>query len=167
IGASDINRQRAVAMGLRNPFRFTIRPGTNEVWAGDVGWNQWEEINRLQIPTAEPANFGWPCYEGAGTMPSYQNANLNLCDLLYGGSGHGGGHTGPYYTYRHSNQVGTGCPTGGSSVTGLAFHPQTGGTYPTQFRGALFFADYSRQCIWAMKPAQPHLRMGLHRRRHH
>jgi glucose/arabinose dehydrogenase len=154
IGASDVNRQRAVAMGLRNPFRFTIRPGTNEVWAGDVGWGQWEEINRLQNPTAGPRNFGWPCYEGAGPMPSYQNANLNLCTLLYGGSGHGGGHTGPYYTYRHSNEVGTGCPTGGSSVTGLAFHPQSGGTYPTQFRGALFFADYSRQCIWAMKPSQ-------------
>jgi hypothetical protein len=39
--------------GLRNPFRFAFRPGTNEVWAGDVGWNTWEEINRLPArPTA-------------------------------------------------------------------------------------------------------------------
>ena len=24
-----------------------VRPGTNEVWIGDVGWNVWEEINRV------------------------------------------------------------------------------------------------------------------------
>src|SRR5262249_29773773 len=40
------------------------------------------------------------------------------------------------------------CGTGSSSVTGLAFY-QTG-TYPTSYDGALFFADYSRNCIWAM-----------------
>ena len=35
----DAKARRIVAHGLRNPFRFTIRPGTNEVWIGDVGWN--------------------------------------------------------------------------------------------------------------------------------
>ncbi len=41
-------------------------PGTNEIWVGDVGWNAWEEINRIQNPTAGVLNFGWPCYEGNG-----------------------------------------------------------------------------------------------------
>ena len=45
--SSDPNARRIVAYGLRNPFRFTFRPGTNEVWVGDVGWNDWEEINRI------------------------------------------------------------------------------------------------------------------------
>ena len=40
-----------MAYGLRNPFRFAIRPGTNEVWLGDVGWNTTEEINRVANPT--------------------------------------------------------------------------------------------------------------------
>jgi glucose/arabinose dehydrogenase len=40
IGNSDPNARRIIAYGLRNPFRFTIRPGTNELWIGDVGWNQ-------------------------------------------------------------------------------------------------------------------------------
>ena len=48
----------------RNPFRFTIRPGTSEVWLGDVGWNNWEEINRIADPLGAVENFGWPCYEG-------------------------------------------------------------------------------------------------------
>ena len=61
----DANAQRIVAFGLRNPFRFTFRPGTNELWVGDVGWNTWEEINRIVNPTdALVENFGWPAYEG-------------------------------------------------------------------------------------------------------
>jgi glucose/arabinose dehydrogenase len=61
----DPNARRIVAYGFRNPFRFTTRPGTNEVWIGDVGWNSTEEIDRLHAPADRPAdNFGWPCYEG-------------------------------------------------------------------------------------------------------
>ena len=64
--SGDPNTRRIIAYGMRNPFRFGMRPGTNEVWIGDVGWNTWEEIERLQNPTAAVRNFGWPCYEGAG-----------------------------------------------------------------------------------------------------
>ena len=37
-----------------------------------------------------------------------------------------------------------GCAAGSSSIAGLAFYPTSGGTYPSSFAGALFFADYSR-----------------------
>jgi PKD repeat protein len=43
-----------------------------------------------------------------------------------------------------------GCRTGGSSITGVAFYQ--GGSYPSQYTGALFFADHSRNEIWAMLP---------------
>ena len=46
---------------------------------------------------------------------------------------------------------GEACGTGSSSVTGLAFYPTSGGTYPSSYHGALFFADYSRNCVWAMR----------------
>ena len=36
--STDPNERRMVAHGFRNPFRFTVRPGTNELWLGDVGW---------------------------------------------------------------------------------------------------------------------------------
>ena len=153
IGSSDPNTRRIVAHGLRNPFRFTVRPGTNEVWVGDVGWNTWEEINRLSDPLAPTTNFGWPCYEGAGRMASYDNANLPLCENLYTA----GGVAAPFYTYNHANDIvpGEGCATGGDATSGLAFYPNNGGSFPASYRGALFFADYSRGCIWAMKPVIP------------
>jgi PKD repeat protein len=133
---------------MRNPFRFTFRPGTSELWIGDVGWNDWEEINRITTPTAGVLNFGWPCYEGTGRQPGYDSANLNICEQLYSQPG---AVTPPYYTYNHAaHVVGTEtCPTGSSSISGLAFY--TGGNYPATYANALFFADYSRNCIWAMQ----------------
>lgn len=151
--SADPNTRRIVAHGLRNPYRFTVRPGTGELWLGDVGWNDFEEVDRLTSPAAAVTNFGWPCYEGPGRQGGYDGANLTLCESLYTG----GGHTAPHYAYSHAGAVVTGetCPTGGSSISGMAFHPPSGGAYPAAYRGALFFADYTRDCIWAMLPATP------------
>jgi len=151
--SADLNTRRIVAHGLRNPYRFAMRPGTGELWIGDVGWNTWEEVNRLTSPTAAVTNFGWPCFEGTGRQGGYDGANLSLCESLYTA----GGQTAPHYTYPHSGPVVAGetCPTGGSSVSGMAFYPNSGGDYPAAYRGALFFADYTRDCIWAMRPAAP------------
>jgi PKD repeat protein len=44
----------------------------------------------------------------------------------------------------------TGCASGGSSITGMAFYQ--GGSYPAKYDGALFFADHTRDEIWAMLP---------------
>jgi glucose/arabinose dehydrogenase len=148
--SSDANARRIVAYGLRNPFRITQRPGTDELWIGDVGWNTWEEINRVVTPaSATASNFGWPCYEGASPQSGYQGAGLNLCSSLYSTPG---SVIAPYYTYNHSACVVTysGCHTGGSSITGVAFYQ--GGSYPAQYNGALFFADHTRNEIWAMLP---------------
>ena len=148
--SSDPNRRRIVAHGLRNPFRITVRPGTNEVWIGDVGWGAWEEINRLDPVGAPVENFGWPCYEGDGRQGSYDAANLTICEDLYArGSG---AVTAPYFRYHHNELVVPSdvCPTGGSSVAGTAFGFAGGGSYPPEYRGAFYFADYTRRCIWAV-----------------
>ncbi len=148
IGHPDPNARRIVAYGLRNPFRMTVKPGTNSVYIGDVGWNTWEEINFITNPAGTTVeNFGWPCYEGNNRQSGYDGANLNLCENLYAEVGM---HTVPLYTYNHSATVvaGEGCPTGSSSISGLAFY--TGSNYPASYDGALFFADYSRDCIWVM-----------------
>ena len=144
------NGKRLVAHGLRNPFRFTVRPGTNELWIGDVGWNIWEEINRVVDGSdAFVENFGWPCYEGAGIQSGYDGLNVGICETLYGQSG---AVTPPHFTYNHSARVVTGeaCPTGSSSVSGVAFCPHRQ-RLSGRLRRALFFSDYSRNCIWAMR----------------
>jgi glucose/arabinose dehydrogenase len=89
-------RSRVWAMGLRNPFRTTLRPGTGapdpaagnpgSLYIGDVGWNSWEEIN---VARAGGYNFGWPAYEGMAIMSDYFSASPNNQDApnpLAGGS---------------------------------------------------------------------------------
>ena len=149
--SSDPNARRIVAYGMRNPFRFGVRPGTGEVWIGDVGWSTWEEIERLQAPTASVTNLGWPCYEGSGRQSGYDSANLSICENLYAAGP--AAVRAPLFAWNHGAQVvpGEACPTGSSSAAGIAFEPANGG-YPSEYRGALFFADYSRDCIWAMLP---------------
>ncbi len=131
-GASP-NARRIIAHGLRNPFRFTFRPGTSEPWISDVGWRGWEEINVVPQIGAQAVlhNFGWPCFEGRGAMADYQT--LPLCTNLYA-NGNSGGRTPvtmPFYTYpRTSNKA----------ITGIAF--QAGNHWPQAYRNAVFFADY-------------------------
>jgi glucose/arabinose dehydrogenase len=140
--ASDPNpsRRRIVAYGFRNPFRFTWRPGTGEIWMGDVGWNTWEEVNRLP-DTTTIRNYGWPCYEGQGRMSAYDNLNLNLCESLYSQNN----AVEPWFTYQHTQDLGT-CFAGTSAPTGISFY--TANQFPTTYRNGLFVADYARQCIY-------------------
>jgi PKD repeat protein len=144
----DPNAKRIIAYGMRNPFRFAPRPGTDELWVGDVGWNDWEEINILRVLGAVE-NFGWPCYEGNGPQAGYQAANLSICTGL--GSGM---VTAPHFAYNHSARVvpNETCPIGSSSVAGLEFEfAAAQNPYPAEYDDALFFADYSRDCIWVME----------------
>jgi glucose/arabinose dehydrogenase len=161
--SADANDRRIIAHGFRNPFRWTFRPGTNEIYLGDVGNQTWEEIERVILPTTALTrttlpNFGWPCYEGVARS-GLQALGLNLCTGLYSQSG---AVTSPLYQYSHG---GGPTPTGpcfvpdptngkmGSSVTGLAFYQGAGtgsAPYPARYDGALFFADYSRNCLAVM-----------------
>jgi PKD repeat protein len=149
-GATNPNARRIIADGLRNPFRFTSRPDTDELWIGDVGWNTWEEINLIQVGEGFK-NFGWPCYEGRGRQSGYDAANLSICENLYAAPA---ADTEPHFAYHHSDQVvpNENCPTGSSSTAGLEFEfASEQNSYPGDYDGGLFFADYSRDCIWFMQ----------------
>ncbi|WP_299759215.1 PQQ-dependent sugar dehydrogenase [uncultured Pontibacter sp.] len=75
---------RVWALGLRNPFRFTIRPGTGSannpghLYIGDVGWQDWEEIN---VATEPGLNFGWPLFEGLEKQRFYGNTGWPTPDI--------------------------------------------------------------------------------------
>jgi glucose/arabinose dehydrogenase len=144
--SSDPNAQRVIASGLRNPFRFDVADD-GDLWVGDVGWAAWEEINR--VPYSGFTNLGWPCYEGGGPHPGYDAADLAICEGLYASPG---AVTPPYYAYGHSDEVvpDEDCRSGTSSISGVRFYRGT--SFPGAYSNALFFADYSRHCIWAMLP---------------
>jgi glucose/arabinose dehydrogenase len=148
----DQNARRIIAYGFKQPFRFTIRPRTNEVWVGDVGHNQWEEIDRVIPSSRFVENFGWPCYEGPERQHDYEGnlqiAGFDVCRSLYAD-----GPTvvfAPYFAYRHHREIvpGDDCTAGGASVSGLVFAEAA--PYPAGLDRALFFADATRGCIWAL-----------------
>jgi glucose/arabinose dehydrogenase/PKD repeat protein len=140
---------RHIAYGFRNPFRFTFRPGTSELWVADVGASTWEEINRIADPRdAVVEDFGWPCYEGAARMPAWDNLNVNLCEQLYAAGS--GAVISPYWAYRHDAAPDPSrCTNGGSAASAIAF---AGAPYPAAYRGALFVGDYVKACLWALMP---------------
>jgi len=156
-GADD-NEKRVIAYGFRNPFRFSLRGGTNELWLGDVGWTNTEEINVIPDATTmtAPLNYGWPCYEGNSRQGGYDGANLGVCENLY--SQGAAAVQPPYASYTHNGRpaAGDGCPTGSSSIAGVAYYNRPTGTgatpYPARYNGSVFFTDYNRRCIWVMLP---------------
>jgi glucose/arabinose dehydrogenase len=153
IANPNLNARRIVAFGLRNPFRLAVRPGTSEIWISDVGFRTWEEIDRVIAPAAGPVrNYGWPCYEGNLRQPNYDATNLALCETLYAAGP--SAVTAPRFAYAHSQLITPTdpCPASRGVISGLAFYPTAGGNYPATYRGALFFADFLRGCVWAMRP---------------
>ncbi len=140
---------RVIAYGLRNPFRMTFHPTTDELWIGDVGRGRAEEINRLPDPLdAVIENYGWPCYEGFERQNGFDAADLPLCESLYGS----GEAVDPYFSYIHGDPVAGGCTSGASAISGIAFY--NGGNYPLVYQDAMFFSDYSRRCIWVVFAGQ-------------
>jgi glucose/arabinose dehydrogenase len=80
-------KSRVWALGLRNPFRMSVKPGSGstlaqtgdigEVFIGDVGMNTWEELNIAKSPGM---NFGWPVYEGHTLHTGYSAMNVENKD---------------------------------------------------------------------------------------
>jgi glucose/arabinose dehydrogenase len=153
-GDSMSVQSRVWAYGLRNPFRFTVRPGTGStdpaagnpgtVYIGDVGWDRYEEMNVVRTPGQ---NFGWPCYEGFGVRGSYQNATPahHGCSTI-GTATNPAPHSGPTATWHHDDPA-LGTPAGfigNCSVAGVFY---TGTRFPAQYRNQYFFADYGQDWI--------------------
>jgi glucose/arabinose dehydrogenase len=62
-------RPEIFAYGFRNPWRFSFDRITGELLLGDVGQDDFEEIDATTIAAARGANFGWPRMEGLHCYP--------------------------------------------------------------------------------------------------
>lgn len=117
--------QEIFATGLRNPFRFAMRPGTSSFLINDVGQGVWEEINEGILG----ADYGWNTREG-----HCANGSTTDCGPPPAGL------TNPLFDYKHgANSPGSpfqGC----DSITGGAFAPA--GAWAPEDDGAYFFSDY-------------------------
>ncbi len=57
-------RPEIYAYGFRNPWRMSFDDKTDDLWVGDVGWEAWEMVYRVQ----PGGNYGWPIKEGPGDV---------------------------------------------------------------------------------------------------
>ena len=152
IGNGNENAERTVAKGFRNPFRFTFDPQTGEIYSGNVGSSEIEEIDRFGAPPTSLYNSGWPCFEGIERQFQFRTLGLNVCTALYKAQDEEKPQNSePFFNYSHGQSVvpDDECPyESGSAVSGLAFYE--GDQLSNQYEDAFFFADAVRGCIWVM-----------------
>ncbi len=150
----DANTRRIVGDGFRNPFRFTLDSATGELYADNVGSSEIEEIDRFQAPPSTLYNSGWPCYEGPEHQFQFKDLGFNVCNSLYSAEAAGHPETSePFFYYSHGHPVSEGdeCPLeSGSALGGISLYH--GSQFPSKYKGALFFTDSVRGCVWVMYP---------------
>jgi glucose/arabinose dehydrogenase len=112
------------ALGFRNPFRFSFDRLTGDLWVGDVGENDWEEIDYQPASSTGGENYGWDEMEGFECFqPGCNTQGLTL----------------PVAVYDHSQ----GCAViGGFVYRGQAF-PALRGTY--------LYSDNCSGRIWGIR----------------
>jgi glucose/arabinose dehydrogenase len=117
------------ARGLRNPWRWSFDTKTRDLYIGDVGQGEWEEID--VVPTSEGGgvNFGWRLFEGDRTYPD---------------QGDGGARDGMTFpAVVHGNRTdGWNSIIGGQVYRGACF-PDLDGVY--------FYSDANKSELWSFR----------------
>lgn len=126
-------RDEIQAFGLRNPFRFSFDRERGDLWIGDVGEAEREEVDFQSAEAlAEARNWGWDVMEGSlcnpndpAPSPPCNDPSLSL----------------PRYEYPHLE--------GNCSITGGYVYRHR--TDPLE--GLYFFGDFCTGRIWTLDPA--------------
>lgn len=92
-GNKERYREEVYAYGMRNPWRFSFDRATGQLWAGDVGQNEFEEIDVIE----KGGNYGWHIMEA---NKCYRSITCNKDKLKS-----------PIFNYRQGSDT-------GSSITG-------------------------------------------------
>jgi glucose/arabinose dehydrogenase len=118
-------------LGLRNPWRMRFDDATGDLWIGDVGQGDWEEIDAIRAGTSGQ-DLGWNIMEGTHCFKAL------TCDQA--------GLTPPVAEYGH----GSGCAVVGGVVA-------RNDTVPG-IRDRYVFADYCSGNVWTLDPTGDRLR---------
>jgi len=113
------------AFGLRNPWRMSFDRETGDLWAGDVGQGEWEEVDRV----TKGANYGWSVMEGPDCFREdpCENEGMILPRAAYG-----------------THEDGACAVTGGYVYRGASM-PELDGWY--------VYADFCSGRVWALDTA--------------
>ena len=115
-------RPEVWAYGFRNPWKFAFDPFTGDLWAGDVGWEMWELVYRIE----RGGNYGWSLVEGP--QPVHNEAQPGPTPVLS-----------PMVSHSH---------TEARSVTGGYVYR---GSRLSELTGAYIYGDYVTGKIWALR----------------
>ena len=113
------------AYGLRNPWKFSFDRLNGDIWIGDVGQGDDEEINKA-LSTTAGLNYGWRCYEASNIYNSTDCPSSSTLSF-------------PIAEYNHFSDGAFKC-----SITGG--YRYRGANFPG-FDGWYFFADYCSEEI--------------------
>jgi glucose/arabinose dehydrogenase len=88
-------RDEIYSYGLRNPFRFSFDTthGQPRIAIGDVGQDEFEELDYLTVDKANGANFGWDAFEGFSKYDTPDPGGTVKPIFAYGRSRGGGSCT--------------------------------------------------------------------------
>lgn len=115
------------AIGLRNPYRFSFDSKTGDLWIGDVGQNDFEEVDVIRAGTPPGVNLGWRIFEG-----NQRNTPGEI------------DHHGPVTTY----------PLGGDDCAVVGGYVYRGSDFP-QLDGRYFFGDFCSGLIRTLDAGAP------------
>jgi glucose/arabinose dehydrogenase len=118
-----------VLSGLRNPWRFWFDPALGEVWIGDVGQDEVEEVDRVPLEFDEPPkNLGWSAYEGTDRIGGHELDPTG--ELVW-----------PVAQYRHDD-------VGGCSITGGVVY---GGARLPGLVRRYVYGDFCSGTLWSLR----------------
>jgi glucose/arabinose dehydrogenase len=123
VGAGGGVREEIWAYGFRNPWKFSFDPVTDELWAGDVGQDSYEEIDIIK----GGRNYGWNVMEGLHCFPPGES-----CDQT--------GLEPPVFEYS----------TPSESCAIIGGHVYRGPRLP-DLVGAYIYTDYCSGRIWGLR----------------
>jgi hypothetical protein len=119
-------RNEIFALGLRNPWRFSIDRG--RLFIGDVGQDTYEEVDVIGLERANGANFGWAAWEADHRY----KRSVRVRNPVF-----------PAITYRHFPRCSV---TGGHVVRDPAL-PSLAGRY--------LYGDYCTGELFTFRPRRP------------